>query len=186
MARSGGRAPRLRLRFPEREIARWAARQADPDADAGAAQIGRAARARGYLTRAEFLALCRWKTPRSAPRCARNTAAAVRRATAAALGATDERRKIDVLLALRGVGWPTASVILHFCDRRPYPILDVRALWSLGVARPRAHTHALWQAYARCALGIARRTGLDMRTVDRALWHYSKARQRRARGAGTS
>ncbi len=37
-----------------------------------------------------------------------------------------------VLRFLDGVEWPTASTILHFCGARPYPILDYRALWSLG------------------------------------------------------
>jgi hypothetical protein len=68
-------------------------------------------------------------------------------------------------------------VILHFCDRRRYPILDYRALWSVGVARPPAYTFEFWWAYTSFTRELARSTGQDMRTVDRALWKFSKAHQ---------
>jgi hypothetical protein len=169
--------PKLHLRMPESTLRAWASRFSDPsegEIEASAAP----ARARGYLHRDEFLALCRWKTPRSQPRCAANPEEYVREVTRAALGTTSEELKIRVLLLLSGVGWPTASVILHFCDERPYPILDVRALWSVGIRRPPAHTFALWWAYTRFLRGVSERTGLSMRLVDRALWQYSKERQR--------
>jgi len=78
---------------------------------------------------------------------------------------------------LRGVEWATASTILHACDARPYPILDVRALWSLGYTG--AHvTLDLWLEYVACTRSLAARLGLGMRTLDRALWQYSIERQR--------
>ena len=39
-------------------------------------------------------------------------------------------------MALSGVRWPTASVLLHFGHRDRYPILDYRALEALGVPSP--------------------------------------------------
>ena len=44
---------------------------------------------------------------------------------------------MEVLIALEGVGVPTASMLLHFAFPDDYPILDVRALESLG---PRSRT----------------------------------------------
>jgi Ku70/Ku80 beta-barrel domain len=41
--------------------------------------------ARGYFTKNEFLALCRWKTPRTQPRCAENEEAFVNEVTRTAL-----------------------------------------------------------------------------------------------------
>jgi hypothetical protein len=49
---------------------------------------------------------------------------------------------------------------------------------AVRVHRP-AYTLDLWLAYVACTRAIARRTGESMRTVDRALWQYSKARQLR-------
>lgn len=168
----------FRLRFPPSEISRWADSYAYPDEDAIVDALSPRARARGHLTRQEFLALCRWKTPRSQPRCATNTTARIREATEIALATDDERAKTYVLRTLSGVGWPTASVILHFCDRRPYPILDYRALWSVGFAKPPAYTFDLWWAYTDFTRRLARSTGHDMRTLDRALWQFSKQHQR--------
>jgi hypothetical protein len=137
--------------------------------------------ARGHLTRAEFLTLCAWKTPRSKPRCRENSEHDVRTLTRAALASDDEALKIDLLRLLRGVEWPTASVILHFCDARPYPILDVRALWSLGYDTPPRYTMEFWLGYVEFTRGLAVRAGVDMRTLDKALWQYSKERQERTR-----
>jgi hypothetical protein len=143
-------------------------------------QIGSAARRRGYLTRKEFLAICRWKTPRSYQRCASNRPAFVEEVTRLAFATRDEELKIKLLLLLSGVSWPTASVILHFCDRRRYPILDYRALWSLGVDRLPAYTFRFWLQYVTYVRNLSTRTGHDMRTIDLALWQYSKEHQRRA------
>jgi hypothetical protein len=167
----------FRLRFPPADIARWARSFTDPHA-AVVDRLSTAARARGVLTRNEFLALCRWKTTRTQRRCATNTAARIREATQVALATDDERAKIYVLRTLAGVGWPTASVVLHFCDTRPYPVLDYRALWSLGYAKPPAYTFEFWWAYTDFTRALMKSTGYDMRTIDRALWQYSKHHQR--------
>jgi hypothetical protein len=167
----------FRLRFPQDEIGHWAARYSDPGDARLTERIAPRVRARGYLTRGEFLEVCAWKTPRSRPRVARNSAARVREATALAFGTRDERAKIGILRLLDGVGWPTASVLLHFCDAGPYPILDYRALWSLGHARPPAYTAEFWLAYTRFMRDLAAATGRSMRELDRALWQYSKENQ---------
>ena len=93
------------------------------------------------------------------------------------LGSSDEALNIDLLRLLRGVAWPTASVILHFCDARPYPILDVRVLWSLGYDTPTRYTMEFWLAYVEYTRGLAERLGVDMRAVDKGLWQYSKERR---------
>ena len=101
-------------------------------------QIAPTARLRGYLTRSEFLRLCEWKTPRTRSRCASNSRGRSRNGRASRSQKQIRPSSAAHLTQLDGVALPTASVILHFCSRDPYPILDVRALWSLGVeTRPR-------------------------------------------------
>ena len=46
---------------------------------------------------------------------------------------------MTALLELRGVGVPVASALLHFAVPERYPILDFRALESLGDRRRRTH-----------------------------------------------
>jgi len=175
----------FKIRFPPTEIAHWATRYAFPGEDALVERVTPAARDRGYLKRREFLDLCRWKTPRTAKRCALNSSQQIRDATQLSFNTSDERAKIGILRFLDGVDWPTASVLLHFCDRQPYPVLDFRALWSLGISHPPTYTFEFWWAYASFTRQLAASSGESMRTVDRALWQYSKEHQP-ARGRLTS
>jgi len=135
-------------------------------------------RSRGYLNRDEFLEICRWKSPRTQPWCAQNDEFTVETVTRAAFTIRDESLKIDLLRTMKGIEWPTASTLLHFCDRRPYPILDYRALWSLGYGKVPRYSMGFWLEYLRFTRGLARRLGVDIGTLDRALWQYSKERQR--------
>jgi hypothetical protein len=171
--------PRFCLRFSEDEIPHWSGRYSYPGEADIEERVAPTARARGYLNRDEFLTLCRWKSPRSQPLCDRNEAGAVVEVTRVALQTSNERLKIGALLTLHGVSWPTASVILHFCDQRRYPILDFRALWSLEDSRPRSYSFSFWEPYSAFLRALAERTGHSMRIVDRALWQYSRERQRR-------
>lgn len=171
--------PRFRLRFPESEIPVWAARFPVSTAEAPLLQEVRpAVLARGYATRKEFLAVCEWKTARTRGWCASNTESVVRTITQAAFSTTDEALKMDLLRLLHGVEWPTASSLLHFCDAAPYPILDFRAVWSLGISRPPTYTMDFWLGYLAYTRDLAKSVGLSIRTVDKALWQYSKEKQR--------
>lgn len=85
---------------------------------------------------------------------------------------------------LHGVGYPTASVLLHFVSPDLYPIIDYRALWSLGEeAPPRSYSFDFWWWYVDCCRSLAGEAGVTMRTLDRALWQYSKENQPSTRSA---
>jgi len=167
----------FRPRFPLSEVLYWASRYAYAD-DAEVEAIGDRARERGWYTRDEFLTVARWKSPRSRTRCEENDEAAVKAATQLALSTPDERQRIEALIQLHGVAYPTASVLLHLAHRDPYPIIDFRALWSLRVeSRPGNYSFAFWWAYAQACRTLAMEAGVRMRTFDRALWQFSKERQ---------
>lgn len=172
------RAPKFRLRFPVSSVETWAGRFSGTSEAFIEKDIAPAVRRQGFLTREQFLRIAEWKTVRSRPRCERNADAFVREVTSAALASTHEGFKINTLRLLEGVEWPTASVILHFCDRGRYPILDVRALWSAGLDGTPSHSFTLWMAYTEFLRGVADKTGVSMRTLDKALWQYSKEKQR--------
>jgi hypothetical protein len=96
-------------RFPVAQIFHRANRYTDSNEPEIEKRIAPLARARGYLTRDEFLAICRWKTPQSKHLCGRNRQSFVREVTRVALSTSNEEFKIRILLLLEGVGWPTAS-----------------------------------------------------------------------------
>jgi hypothetical protein len=174
----------FKLRFPESQIRHWAERYSYSVDDGRLRdELRPIVLKRGYLNRDEFLEICKWKTQRSKSRCATNDEFTIRTVSRAAFASTDESLKIDLLRTLTGVEWPTGSTLLHFCDPRPYPILDYRALWSLGFGEPPHYTMEFWLEYLAFTRSLAQRLNVDIRTLDRALWQYSKARQRSRRHA---
>lgn len=163
------------LQFPPAEIPALAARFGDSD-DAACLRAGAAARARGRYRRDELVLLCAWKSARSRPLVAANSAPAVARASGRAFAATGEAERIEALLALAGVGVPSASVLLHFAEPDRYPILDVRALESLGVKGRSTYPVSFWLRYLAACRDLSVRHGVSLRTLDKALWQHSKER----------
>jgi hypothetical protein len=172
--------PVFEIQFPLDQVPGLAARF--PTVDESAREtIGAAARARGYYRRREFLRVCAWKTPRSAPKVALNTEPAVRAATRRALAGPDETVRMQALLSLSGVGVPTASTLLYFAFPALYPILDVRALASLGVKPRSQYPISFWLGYLGACRALAAESGVSIRTLDKALWQWSKERSVAAR-----
>ena len=144
--------------------------------DAACHTAGRAARERGHYSREEFILVCAWKTARSRSRVASNSAKDIKRATQRALGSEDEATRMEALLTLTGVGVPTASTLLYFAFPAVYPVLDVRALESLGVTARSQYPVSFWLEYLSACRTLAAECGVDIRTLDKALWQYSKER----------
>src|ERR1035438_5626642 len=66
-------------------------------------------RKKGYFTRPEFLKMCRWKSWRTIHLYSANTSRQIEGVARAVLATTDERRRMELLDSLKGVGIPTAS-----------------------------------------------------------------------------
>ncbi len=133
--------------------------------------------ARGCLTKSELRTIARWKAPRSARYMEKNSEEYVQEISAIAFTSKVERTRIEVLTLLDGVQWPTASVVLHFFHKDPYPIVDFRALWSISMDVPKQYTFGFWWEYVEFCRIVATRAHLDMRELDQALWQYSKENQ---------
>jgi len=162
------------LQFDPRQIRDLGARYAYED-DSGPRQAGASAAARGHYTRDEFLGVCSWKTERSAPLVQGNSTATVEAATRASFAAgDDEAERIECLLTLEGVGVPTASALLHFAFPEDYPILDVRALESLGHKGRSVYPVSFWEQYVHACRELAAEHGVSIRELDKALWQWSK------------
>ncbi len=134
-------------------------------------------RARGAFTRGEFTRMCRWKSPRARLLWGANSPARVRAVSRAVLATRSERRRMELLTSLRGVGVPIASAILTLIDPRRYGVLDIRA-WQLLVAirsvrtnaRGQAFTIAQWEQYLSALRHHARCLGVTARTIEYTLF----------------
>ena len=137
-------------------------------------EIAPRAKRNGGYNKEDFLKVCHWKTPRTQPRWVENDEPFIREITAMALKTQNEQARIEVLTLLKGVDWPTASALLHFGHPYPFPILDFRALQSLDIPQPPEYTFSFWWKYVEACRKIANRCKVPMRTLDRALWQFSK------------
>jgi hypothetical protein len=169
---------RFRLRFPEHDVGKWCARYSYEVSPTLENQIVPRVRSAGYLTRPDFLTICRWKTARSQSHCALNTKEFVESVSKVALSTSNERLRIEIWTLLHGVDWPTASTLLHWLHEEEYPILDFRALWSLGYPKPPRYDFFFWSDYVGFCRNLARKSGVTVRALDRALWQYSSEKQR--------
>ena len=133
--------------------------------------------ARGYLTKEDLRTIAKWKSPRSAGHIEKNSDDYIQEISGIALTARAERVRIEVLILLDGVRWPTASVVLHFFHKDPYPIVDFRALWSVSMDVPKQYTFGFWWKYVEYCRKLATRAHLEIRQLDQALWQYSKENQ---------
>lgn len=141
-------------------------------------------RGRGWFTRREFVRMCRWKSPRAQHLWRRNSPARIRRVSRAVLASHSERRRMELLTSLRGVGVPVASAILTLVDPRRYGVLDIRA-WQLLFAvrsvavnrRGQGFTIGQWETYLAALRHHARRLGVTTRAVEYTLFEAHRRRQ---------
>jgi hypothetical protein len=165
------------LRFKKDQIRYWAGKYDYRSGDADVLDIGARSRIAGYYTKDDFIKVCDWKT-RGRPRrhYSANSEGDVREQTHIALTTPREELRITALTRLHGVGWPTASVLLQLAHTDPYPILDFRALWSLG-SEQQYYTFEFWWQYVTTCRAIAAECNVSIRDLDRALWEYSRLHQ---------
>lgn len=102
----------------------------------------------------------------------RNSKDTVLRVSGAAFAETKERLRIEKLTELVGVSWPMASTILHFVFPERYPIVDIRAMNTLGGPDPSRFDFENWRRYFELCRKTAKEYGVSLRDLDRALWTY--------------
>lgn len=130
-----------------------------------------------YLDRDRLINLCLWKSKRPKKQYERNSEEMVNEITKISLSTKNEEVKIKVLMCLRGVSFPVASTILHFAYPDKYTIMDFRAIWSLGWEQPKNYSFEFWNKYYKEIQAVAKKFDVSIRTIDKALWQYSKEEQ---------
>ncbi len=166
------------FRFDPRAIEFWASRFPDgPTALRILNEIAPRTRTKGYLNKNDFVTICEWNSKRPRALYRSNAEDFIREITRASFATKHERVRVEVLTLLNGVSLATASVLLHFCAPDPYPILDIRSLWSMQATPPRKFDFDFWWRYVQATRKLAKQAKVDMRTLDRALWQYAVENQ---------
>lgn len=177
---------KMKLRFCESEINCWAncytEFQGTDYSEREEQVIGLRVdiRQRGYLTKEDLQRIASWKSQRRASLTLENSDNFIKEVTAQAFTSTDDWEKLISLTRLEGIREPTASAILHLYDEDEspydeggYPILDIHALWSVGLPWKQRNSYPFWLEYIEFCRNIANRNNVSMRELDRALWKYS-------------
>jgi hypothetical protein len=145
----------------------------------------RAAKARGYLTKGELEAVCRWKSARAIPHIQANTHHRVRAATAAAMATGSERRRLEALLQLKGVSVPMASAALMLLYPKRYGVIDIRVwqlLFVVGAVNEKQggvnFSVENWLEFLVILRRLASKLGVSARAIERTLFDVHKADQK--------
>jgi thermostable 8-oxoguanine DNA glycosylase len=160
------------LQFPPSELLALAGRYGfgqDDDALSSGGKI-----ASGDYSIANLKIIIEWKSARIAGLIEQNSDVDVAKALRFATDKrTSERSAIDTLCRLKGVGIPVASAILTMVYPDQYTIIDFRALEALGVKKGEDTVEFYIQYLQKCR-ELAQAIHIDLRTLDRALWQWSK------------
>lgn len=167
---------KFHLQFQASEINKYADAYVFND-DANAMAAGEKIRD-GQFTRENLREIFEWKTGgRGRSRLAQNNNQEIADALHSATDAKTDRVAIAVLLGLRGVHIPVASAILTAIFPERFTIIDFRALEALGI-RKSSITLEFYLQYLNECRQLAHQNTVSLRTLDRALWQWSKEKSR--------
>ena len=135
---------------------------------------------KGYLTRCELMEMGGWKRYTLPSQMVHNPDGHVEKITAEVFRLDDDWEKLEKLMdryeGLNGVGQPVASTILHLYDPERYPVFDIHALRSIRIKKEDVEgDKKFWEKYVKFCRAKADCHGVCMRTLDRALYKFSRS-----------
>lgn len=131
---------------------------------------------KGYLTKCELMEMGRWKDRFAPSNIKENSPECIKAVTRDAFRPGDDWEKLKKLMGLHGVGQSIASTILHLYDQEKYPIFDPRALYSIRINKEDVEgDKKFWEKYVKFCRAKAECHGVCMRTLDRALYKFSRS-----------
>ena len=177
---------KMKLRFPESEIGLWANEymkdlsEGERNMEQRLIDLKDKVQERKYLKRNELFQIAEWKLQafarfNQAELTLKNCEEEVIEITKKTFAEKDDSLKLKYCVELHGVGEPVGSVILHLFDNNRYPILDKHALWSAGLPWEDRTSYPFWLDYVKFCREKATKNNVCMRSLDRALWKYSRS-----------
>lgn len=162
----------MRIPLTKEQIDYYASRYEDLEGDRRVALRLAPAIKRGYATKAELIVLVRWKAARVVRDAERNSDADVREITKVSFGASSSLLRLKFLTILHGFSWAMASALLHFIFPKECPVLDFRAMNTVGGPPRNYEKDEVWEEYSALCCKTAKEYGISLRKLDRALWQY--------------
>lgn len=140
---------------------------------------------RGYFTKAEFMEMGMWKSPRPKQRYLKNSEEDIVSISKEVLDTKFEKRRIDLLTKLNGVSIPTASAILTLIDPEDYGVIDIRVwqvLYLYGSVKVKSTGTDFefnnWYNYLMKLRYYARKFKVSARDIERTIFdHHQKIQE---------
>ena len=136
------------------------------------------------LSRNTLIKILKWKSPRPLRFYNENEEEYIKNITQLAFKQENDRVKIHILTALKGVNYPSASAILMFKNPELFPVLDIR-VWkqlfknNLVSVNPRGIGFTLdqWDSYVKIIRSLATKHNTTARVIEKKLFDYDKLTQ---------
>ena len=138
----------------------------------------------GSLSRNTIIKILKWKSPRPLRFYNENEESYIKNITQLSFKEKNDKLKIHILTALKGVNYPSASAILMFKNPDFYPVLDIR-VWkqlyknNLVSVNPRGMSFTLdqWDSYVKIIRSLSRKYNTTAREIEKKLFDYDKLTQ---------
>lgn len=141
----------------------------------------KAVKKRGHFTKAEFLKIGVWKSPRPKQQYLKNSEEDIISISKNVLATKFEKRRIKLLTTLKGVSIPTASAILTLIDPENYGVIDIRVwqvlyLYGSVKVKPRGTNFDFnnWYNYLMKLRYYAKRFKVSVRDIERTIFLHHK------------
>ena len=140
---------------------------------------------KGEFSRAEFLKMCDWKSPRASGWYKRNREKTIKSISRNVLASRSERKRLELLNSLKGVSIPMASAILMLINPKKYGVIDIRVwqlLYKVGAVKRKPKGQGFifndWYQYLCILRHHAREMKVSARTIERTLFEYHRKVQK--------
>ena len=138
----------------------------------------------GSLSRNTIIKILKWKSPRPLRFYNKNEEVYIKNITQLSFKEKNDKLKIHILTALKGVNYPSASAILMFKNPDFFPVLDIR-VWkqlyknNLVSVNPRGIGFTLdqWDSYVKIIRSLSRKYNTTAREIEKKLFDYDKLTQ---------
>ncbi len=136
---------------------------------------------KAFLTKTELLRIAEWKLknvyyPIHKKEIESNSDKSIEETTKRAINEINDKKKVEILDNLYGVGIPVASAILTVLNPKDYAIIDVNVWYALHFKEKRSFTSENFRQYLEIVRGIALKQNLTAREVDKGLFILGKDR----------
>lgn len=138
--------------------------------------IGPKIKKRGFINFQEFFKICMWKSVRQKNNYRKNEQT-IKKITKNAFKESDERKKMEKLCELKGVGIPMASAMLTVVFPDKYAVIDIRCIEMLNKLNQNIKKHIslnVWLEYLKIIRSLAADNNLTPREIDKILFAMHK------------